>query len=130
MHIKKSRQFRKGICWKVGDDTSINFWHDNWCDNENLIIMCGITNTSPLDMSLKVLDMITSIKEWNVAKLHLLLDNTHLQVILPTPISFSSASDSICSGLLSNDDFSTKTATWTIEGGRGTNSLSSKFNWI
>ena len=58
--LKNRDQFRKGLHRKVGDGTNINFWLDNWCDNENIVTMCGITDTSLLDMSLKISDMITS----------------------------------------------------------------------
>ena len=60
-------QFHKGIRWKVGDGTNINFSHNNWCDNENLVNICGVTDTSLLDTTLKVSDMIYSTKEWDVA---------------------------------------------------------------
>jgi len=45
-------------------------------------------------------------------KLKELVDDTHLQLILATPIPSSPIPDSVCWGLSRNGEFSTKSATW------------------
>ena len=110
--LKNRHLFRKGICWKVGRGTNINFWLDNWCANDSLVSMLGIRDSSLIDTSLMVSQFITSAHEWDVTKLKSLVSDPLLQLILATPIPYNDIPDSICWGLSGNGNFSTKSATW------------------
>jgi len=67
---------------------------------------------SLIDTSLRVSHFITVSKEWDTARLSLLVGSVHSQLILATPIPNNSIPDSVCWGLSGNGHFSTKTATW------------------
>jgi len=64
--LRNRHNFRKGLRWKVGDGTKINFWLDNWCANTNLANLLEITDGSQLDTFLLVSDFILDSKEWNI----------------------------------------------------------------
>jgi len=61
--LRNRHQFWKGIRWKVGDGTKINFWLDIWCVNTNLATLLEIIDTSCIDISLLVSDFILDTKE-------------------------------------------------------------------
>jgi len=64
--LKNQSQFRKCIRWKVGDGTNIDLWLDNWCTNESLATLMGVTYTSSFVKSIKVSH---NDNEWDIAKL-------------------------------------------------------------
>ena len=79
--------------------------------------MLDIRDVSVIDTSLMVSHFIQLTKEWDVLKLKVLVDDTHMQLILATPIPSNPVLDSIWWGLLlGNSEFSTKTATWAAHG--------------
>jgi len=128
--LRNRHQFQKGIRWKVGDGTKIHYWLDNWCANDNLVTLLAISDISQIDTSLMVSQFITDANEWDVMKLKELVDDDHLQLILVTPISSNTISDSICWGLSRNGDFSTKVATWAAHDLDIKNSPSWEYSWI
>ena len=89
MYSENRHLFRKGIRWKVGSGTNINFWLDNWCANDSLVSMLGIMDTSLINKSLKVSHFITTAHEWDVTKLNGLVSDPLLQLILATPIPYN-----------------------------------------
>jgi len=114
--LKNRHQFRKGLCWKVGNGTKIHFCLDNWFANDNLATLLAIPNVFQIDTSFMVSQFISPAKEWDTLKLKELVDDVHLQLILATPIPPSSIPDSVCWGLLGTGDFTTKPATWAAHG--------------
>ena len=96
--LRNRHNFRKGIRWKVGDETKINFWLDNWCANTNLANLLEVTNTSQLHTSLLVPDFILDSKEWDIQKLRSVLNTELLQLVLATPIPSNTILDSIYRG--------------------------------
>ena len=115
---------------KVGDGTKIHFWLDNWCANDNLVTLLAISDISQINSSLTVSQFITDAKEWDVLKLKELVDAVHLQLILVTPIPFNTIPDSVYWGVLGNEDFSTKTATWAAHDLDIKNSPFWEYSWI
>ena len=88
---------------------NINFWLDN--ENDSLVSMLGIRDSSLINTSLMVSFFITSAHKWDVTKLKSLVSDPLLQLILATPIPYNDIPDSICWGVSGNGDFSTKSAT-------------------
>ena len=76
------------------------------------LIYWSWTSPSLIPPSLKVSQFITESKEWDIARLSLLVDSIHLQLILATPIPANSIPDSVCWGLSGNGQFSSNTTTW------------------
>jgi len=89
-----------------------------------------VVDLSLIDTSLKVSQFIIEGREWNVARLTVLIDSVHLQLILATPIPANSISDSVCWGFSGNGQFSTKTANWVAHGLDLINPSVWEYNWI
>ena len=106
---KNRLPFRKGVRWKVGNGLNINFWLDNWCVDDSLANLLQVTDHSVIDTSLKVSHFISPTKEWDIVKLKSMVDPVHLSLILATPLPTNPFPNSICWGLSSNGNFTTKT---------------------
>lgn len=104
---------KKGIRWRVGDGKQISFWYDNWCANDCL---ANLLPSGQFDTNIKVYSFITTDRTWDVPKLQSILPNDLVQIVRGTPIPSHSTEDTICWGLTSSGDFSTKSATWLAHG--------------
>ena len=72
--ILKSRVLlRKGIRWNVGKGDRIMCWWDNWCDNANLVDLLGLDIASIQNPELRVSDIITNDKCWDIDKIRLIV---------------------------------------------------------
>ena len=70
----------------MGDETNINFWLDSWCNNCFLADLMKVHDISSIDNSLRVSEFILPYKVWDIAKLKGLVNHSHLQMILATPL--------------------------------------------
>ena len=103
---------------------------DNWCANDSLANLLKVIDLSLIETSLKVSQFTTESREWDVARLTILVDSVHVQLILATPILTNSITDSVCWGLSENGKFSTKIATSTEHGLDLVNPPVWESNWI
>ena len=72
----------------------------------------GLHETSSIDTSLRVLQVIFPNKEWDMITLKGLVNDSYLQKILATSIPFNPFSDSIYWGLSESGELFTKSTTW------------------
>jgi len=121
----------QGLRWKLGKGDKIRFWLDNWVDNRSLLDLLNRPIESVNKLDAKVCEFITPNKRWNLAKLSQeLMHGNILKRIQGIDIPQSDMDDSICWGLHSSGQFSTKSATWLAHDTKPLNQPDWKFKWI
>lgn len=101
--------FSKGICWNVGNDTTLNFWTDKWmreCSPKELIER----PINKMESNMTVADMLQG-NEWNWNALSFELLANILDRIKVTPIQMYGDKKDMLSWSLSKDrEFSSASA--------------------
>ena len=113
-NVLRCRQLlRQGIRWKLGKGDKILFWLDDWLKNRTLLEILGLHVDAVSHPYAKVNKFITPHKRWDLYKLnHVIHNSTIIQQIRGIDIAFFNMEDSVCWGLHSSGEFTTKYATW------------------
>ncbi|KAI8533199.1 hypothetical protein RHMOL_Rhmol11G0278700 [Rhododendron molle] len=123
--IFKTKDFVvNNLKWLVGDGKDISFWHDWWCGN-SILADSHVNITSD---HLKVVDFITSSKDWNCTLLNQVINANSLSditnVLIPRRAIIK---DTPCWTLSSKGNFSVKSAYVAISDNPP---LSTSWKWI
>jgi len=104
------------MVWSLGNGNEISFWYDNWIENRSLIGLLHMEDEIQLNPQTKVSEFIQD-KTWNLQKLHQHVNNIHvIQKIIGNPIPYTETAKSYYWGITSSGLFTTKSATWLIQG--------------
>ena len=131
-NVLRSRHLlRKGIRWKLGQGDKIHFWEDNWLVDQNLLQLVNQSIDSVSLSDATICEFITENKRWDLDKLkQVITDSTTLRCILGLDIPISNMEDSVCWGLHSSGDFSTKSAIWLAHGTQPLSRPDQVYKWI
>lgn len=94
--ISKARELlRRGIRWKLGNRKKIYLWTDFWYGNEHLLNQTNKTQNE-VEIDLKVSDIITDNKTWDLDNLQRLVGRRHIEKISMTLIPINDIENEKC----------------------------------
>ena len=107
------------------------FWWDNWCDNASLAELLDLGMTTIQNPKLRVCEVITHDKEWEIHKIRSLISQDHIiQKIIGIPLPHTEVEESFCWGFTGSEQFTMKSATWAAHKNFDFNDAKWPFNWI
>lgn len=80
---------RKGLSWSIGDGKDIRVWDDPWLLKSPLSAFVPTVNAEEIGQELRVADLFTTDKAWDVHKLHHGEDMAKAVMTIPIPLENS-----------------------------------------
>lgn len=71
--------FKEGYRWRVGNGHGISLWKDKWAGDRHLIEL--VPNTAETELALKVSNVISGRKEWDLSAIAAILGEDVIQSI-------------------------------------------------